>query len=66
MNRRYDREFKLNAVKLYRELGKTQDEIASQLGVPKSTLFTWIQEFKEHGEASFPGSGKPAMKSSID
>ena len=48
----------LNAVKLYRESDKTQEEIAKDLGIPKSTLYTWVQEFKESGEQSFPGSGK--------
>lgn len=56
-SRKYDKEFKINAVKLYRESGKQLDEIANNLGIPKSTLYTWVQEYKEHGEESFPGSG---------
>jgi len=55
---RYDREFKLNAVKLYRESGRTQEDIAISLGIAKATLNGWIKEYKEHGEQSFPGSGK--------
>lgn len=54
---KYDREFKINAVKLYRESGKKIGEVASDLGVLKGTLYSWIREFKEHGEDSFPGSG---------
>lgn len=56
--RKYDREFKINSVKLYRESGKKLEEIARDLGVPKSTLYVWVQEFKEHGENSFVGSGQ--------
>lgn len=56
-SRKYDREFKLNSVKLYRESGKTLEEIGRDLGIPKTTLYTWIEEFKDHGENSFPGSG---------
>jgi transposase-like protein len=56
--KKYDKEFKLNAVKLYRESGKTQEEIAKDLGIPKSTLYSWIEGFKEHGESGFNGSGK--------
>jgi len=56
-SRKYDREFKLNAVKLYRESGKTLEEVSSNLGIPKTTLYTWVEEFKAHGEDSFPGSG---------
>lgn len=57
-NRSYDREFKLNAVKLYREGNKSLTSLAYDLGIPPTTLSTWIKEFKEHGEESFPGSGK--------
>lgn len=55
--RKYDREFKINAVKLYRESGKTLEEVGKGLGIPKTTLYVWVEEFKEHGENSFPGSG---------
>jgi transposase-like protein len=55
--RKYDREFKLSAVKLYQEAGKSLGKIATDLGIPTSTLATWIKEFKDNGEKSFPGSG---------
>ena len=56
--KKYDREFKVNAVKLYRESGKTLEEIGRDLVIPKTTLYCWVKEFKEHGEESFPGKGK--------
>lgn len=55
--RKYDREFKISAVKLYRESVKSLLEIADSLGVPTPTLAHWVAQFKEHGEESFPGSG---------
>jgi transposase-like protein len=55
--RKYDREFKINAVKLYRESGKSLGKIAQDLGIPISTLAPWVKQFKEHGEEAFPGSG---------
>ena len=55
--RQYDREFKLNAVKLCRESGKSLAQIASDLGIPMTTLAAWMKQFKEHGKDSFPGSG---------
>jgi len=55
--RKYDREFKINSVKFYRESGKKLEEVAKDLGIPKATLYYWIKEFQEHGEDSFPGSG---------
>lgn len=55
--RQYDREFKTGAVKLYRENGKSLKAQSSDLGIPMTTLATWVKEFKENGEQSFPGSG---------
>lgn len=55
--KKYDREFKLNAVKLCQESSKPIAKIADDLGLSRSTLYTWTQEYKEHGENSFPGSG---------
>ena len=55
--KKYDREFKINAVKLYRENGKSLVTQASDLGIPMSTLATWVKQFKEDGSKSFPGSG---------
>jgi len=61
MSRRYDKEFKLNAIRLYRESGKSQEIIATELGIPKGTLGYWVQSFQEHGEQGFskPGKLKP-------
>lgn len=55
--KKYDREFKLNAVKLYREGGKSLEKLGADLGIPMTTLAAWVKEFKEQGEKSFPGSG---------
>ena len=56
--RNYDREFKLNAVKFYRESQKPMRQICKELDLPISTLNGWVKEFEAHGEESFPGSGK--------
>jgi transposase len=55
--RKYDREFKLNAVKLYRESGKSLIKVSQDLGIPLTTLAQWVKQFKDHGEESFVGSG---------
>ena len=56
--KKYDREFKLNIVKHYRESRKSLTLISRDFEVPMGTLSGWIQEFKNQGEQSFPGSGK--------
>ena len=47
--RNYDREFKLNAVKLYRESQKPMSQICKDLEIPISTLSGWVKEFASHG-----------------
>lgn len=54
--RKYDKTFKTNAVKLFHESKKKATEIAQNLGIPESTLQTWIEEYKTNGNEGFRGS----------
>ena len=58
----YDKEFKLNAVKLYLNSGKSYKCISEELGVPSATLAGWIEKYQKDGIEAFPGKGnvKPA------
>jgi transposase len=56
--RNYDREFKLNAVKLYKESQKPISKICKDLEIPISTLSGWVKEFESYGEECFPGPCK--------
>ena len=56
--RKYDREFKLQAVKLSFESGKTVKEVAEDLGICAGNLIMWRREYKEDSENAFPGIGK--------
>lgn len=60
--RSYDKEFKLNAIKLYLESGRSYRQMGDELGVPEATLAGWVGDYKKDGESSFPGKGyqKPA------
>ena len=53
----YTKEFKLEAVHLWQSSGKSQSQIARDLGVADSTLSHWCLRFAEHGKEAFPGSG---------
>ena len=55
--RTYDREFKLNAVNLYLNSGKTYEQISAELGIPAGTLVHWVKDHKEDGIDAFPGKG---------
>ena len=58
-NRRtYTREFKIEAVRLLERSGRSQAEIAEELGVRLSNITRWKQEFSEGGEDAFPGRGR--------
>lgn len=55
----YDREFKLEAVRMVHEKGYSIREAAELLGVSKGTMGQWLSEFKEHGQSdAFPGTGR--------
>ena len=40
-NRQYDHEYKVQAVKLAKEIG--QAKVAKELGIPKNTMYGWIR-----------------------
>lgn len=53
----YDKEFKLNAVRLYLTSGRGYSPISAELGIPAGTLATWVDNYKKDGKESFPGKG---------
>lgn len=53
--RKYDKEFKEEAVKLSNEIGVKQT--AAQLGVPYYSLAEWRQKRKNYGDHAFVSSG---------
>jgi transposase len=55
--RTFTREFTLEAVHLARKSGKSQAQLARDLGLADSTLHHWCKEVAEAGEQAFPGSG---------
>ena len=57
MAKRYDKEFKLHAVKQVVEAGKTAAQVARELDIANQTLCTWVQKYKENQNEPFVGSG---------
>lgn len=55
--KRYDKDFKLGAVKMVIEKGRSMASVAADLGVSYDTLQRWVKEFKADPENSFRGSG---------
>ncbi len=56
--RKYTREFKLEAVKLVVEQGRTVSDVAESLGVNRSLLQRWKSQVVAEGVLAFPGNGK--------
>src|SRR5262245_54993101 len=57
-SKRYDREFKLGAVKLVLEEGRTCAQVAEALGDSEPSIRQWVAAFKRDQGGAFPGSGK--------
>jgi transposase len=48
-NRKFDEEFKREAVKHVRSSGKTASEVARNLGIDVKNLYNWIHQSKDNG-----------------
>lgn len=53
---KYDREFKLNAIRLYETSGKRQREIEKDLGIGAGCMSHWRKEFEEEEKGAAPGN----------
>ncbi len=57
----FDKAFKENAVKLSLER-KHISGLAQELGIASFLLYRWRKEYRQKGEASFPGNGVPSLR----
>jgi transposase len=53
----YDKEFKLNAVKLYTTGECSLSQVSEELGIPNATLAGWVQSYQTDKGEAFPGKG---------
>ena len=60
--RKYDQDFKRNAVLLSAEPGRTVIAVADNLGIKKDLLYRWRREYhRGQGRYAFPGNGREAL-----
>jgi len=57
--RKFDQQFKIDAVQLLDSSGRTAKEIADNLGIDNNVLSRWRREFTEGNKKAFPGKGNP-------
>ncbi len=55
----YSREFTVETVKLVTEHGRSQAQVAREMGIDIQTLRTWIKQLAIEGDHAFPGQGQP-------
>lgn len=58
IRRRFDREFKVQAVKMVLEEGLPVVEVAKRLNVNQTQVHNWKQEYLTTGDEAFPGKGQ--------
>ncbi len=57
MKRKFDKDFKLEAVNLVVEQKRPVAAVAKELGIHENTLYKWINKASDGKEDAFPGSG---------
>lgn len=55
--RRYDAEFKRNAIALANEPGRSAHSVEQSLGIGQGLIGRWRQQIEKDGELAFPGNG---------
>ena len=58
--KRYTKEFKLEAVRLLERGDKPAADIARELGIKRNQLYKWQEEVHAKGNDAFPGRGRQA------
>ena len=55
--KRFDRDFKIAAVKMVTEEGQKASEVARSLGIHANMLYSWKRKYAESGDKAFVGKG---------
>lgn len=58
MGRKFNKEFKLNAIELSEQPGVTVQSVAKDLGLNPKMLYRWRSEHRKESSDAFPGKGK--------
>ena len=56
-NKRFDKDFKVSAVKMITEGGHKTSEVARSLDIHPNVLYSWKRKYSNNGEKAFPGKG---------
>lgn len=56
--KRFDKDFKISAVKMVTEGGHKAAEVARSLGIHPNMLYSWKRKYSDSGEKAFVGKGQ--------
>ena len=59
--RRYDAEFKRNAISLAEEPGRSAHSVEKSLGIANGMIGKWRRQISKNGLLAFPGNGVEAL-----
>ena len=63
--KRFDKDFKIQAVKMVTEGGQKASEVARGLGIHANVLYSWKKKYADNGEKAFVGKGHLTEMSSL-
>lgn len=55
--KRFDKDFKISAVKMVAEGGHKASEVARSLGIHPNMVYSWKRKYADNGEKAFVGKG---------
>jgi len=58
MPRKYDLEFKVEAIRMASEPGVTNRDVERRLGIGQGVLSRWKRELNRDGQEAYPGKGR--------
>ena len=56
--REFDKEFKLQTVKMITEQGRSIYSVGKELGIKDTVIRRWVQQHQSDGSEAFPGRGR--------
>jgi len=56
-HKRFDKDFKLSAVKMITEGGHKASEVARSLDIHPNMLYSWKRKYADNPDKAFPGKG---------
>lgn len=63
--RRYSRELKLEVIRRVHETGRSQAQVAKELGISTNTLSRWMRQHREEKAEAFPGTGRQTSQAAL-